>query len=1487
MALLTDIGKKVQQFFSNFTKPTPTNLYYHPQQRQQIQVANYTPQQRQQTINSIPIQVRQPVQNAIGAIGNVNLGTALSAIPGASNAQFLKPYFPTIGEYAQNQIINPLKTAGNKNENILSRGLSGAMAGFNMTPFSLPFNVGTGVAAGTLKSIRERTPLQANIRSSIQNPSDIGGTGLGIQNPFLAMGVDVATMNPKGGIKALRGAFKNAKGIMQGIKGVHPDAFRLRGIDLKEIEPILEVVKKPSLYTKEQVIVARKGLQNFLQRYTPGYVNSTDKKAIKLVEALLDRHYRVPNPTKFPKMDLVGKGETPAQQGGGLYDTIKVYSDDVKKIDFAKSKMIERGDKILSVKKTIDSRGEPVTNIKYKPAGNVAQQPLYDIKPSSHGFNVFDKSGDRMGQYIEGKRGLGAFRFYDNAGQEHVLASVEGNLIKKDLNSIFGRYNTTPQQPVKTTGKIATREVKTQPPAGFSAEATPQTINRVATRNEKAIAQQANKDFIEWQKNVYKQEGSRTTLGAVNKISKTIGGKTKSSAVTDIEQLKDISSPATKWVDVFRNFRKVYGKKYEEVKKVVLDPLFVKGKTDLLNDQESWIKRISSEVEGKNGFNIKKGSRESADVQKYGEGLISKEDIIKKYGEKRANDIVRADKWFREQYDALLNEVNAVRAKIYPNNPDKIIPRRKDYYRHFSELSQGIDGLLNTLGKAIDVSPELAGISYQTRPKSKWLSFAQRRLGAKTEYDAVGGFIDYVKAQTYAKNIDPHIDTFRQLARELSEAGVEKNKGLNNFTLFLNQFADDLAGKTNPADRFIQETIGRKPMAVVNWINNRTKANVILGNASSALAQAFNLQNGIAEAGPKYAIRGFGKTIVNMFKKEKPMNNSVFLRERYFRGFGKFDRGMINNTRKFSAWMITALDEASTKSMWNMMYEKAISKGIPNPVNYADEATRRMVAGRGIGEMPLIQKSKLFQVVAPFQVEVANAWHVIGDFVGEKAFGKLMTLALTSYVMNRAAEKIRGSDVSFDPLNAIKEGVDAFNEEENKGKGALRFGGRIAGEFLSNIPLGQSIAGAYPEYGFKVGDTQFPTREGLFGEGDPTRYGSGLLASKGLQDPLFKLIPSFGGQQLKRIYEGGITSSKGYSETPGGRVRFPTEQNFLNDIQRMLFGQYSTPNAQKYFDSGASALGEKQSETFKKLSPTQREAYYESVMKRREAEKGGGKTANSGKGFFDMLFGKASASNEGEMLPGGQGSIEIDTRGLTQDEIDDVARERLKAEGGWFKSEGKIMYKDGDSIKTIKITPETKGTGIGAFANTDFNQTKAADVWNSNLPEDAKLEVLKGLGVDPEDARYAGLTKYNSDVSTQYIISKSPDHDTLIKNIITGRVVGITGSQFADNGVISKLVEQGYLTSEEGAYLKKIKLDKNGNQIGKLTGKKAKKISIAKAPAIKSVNFGKATTANIPKFSFAPPPKIDISFSSSIPTRFAKFQAPKFTNTLTSGIRKL
>lgn len=680
-------------------------------------------------------------------------------------------------------------------------------------------------------------------------------------------------------------------------------------------------------------------------------------------------------------------------------------------------------------------------------------------------------------------------------------------------------------------------------------------------------------------------------------------------------ELRDISGWEGYSTDVYRNFRKVFGKGYDKIKKTILDP-FDKAKEANVDMQKYWTDKLKKEVVDKLG--IKKGSEKSKLVQRYGEGNMSLEEL-KKLRPDDWKDIVEADKWFRKAYDQLLDEVNEVRKKIYPNDPEKIVPKRKDYYRHFREISDTIEGVKNLFDTPAAIDPSLEGISPYTKPKTRFASFMRKRGLGPYKEDAVGGFLNYIPAASYAKHIDPHIGAFRNLANELAES--TKAGELNNFIRFLNNFANDLAGKTNPADRFIQEAFpdiklgklkidGRTGFRLLNKLNSRIKANVILGNVGSALSQLGNIPQGIAFA-KQDSIPGLYKTLRTIATDKSASNISPFLKERFSsKLYRQFDNKTLENAKNLAVALLETVDRIGSEFIWNSAYQRAVRQGIDNPIKYADDVTRRLVAGRGIGEVPLLQKSKMAQLIMPFTLEVSNQWKVQKDFLKEKDFGALITLYMAAYMFNKAMEATRGTGVVFDPIDAI---IDAFSDEE---KTPLEKAGRLAGEVLSNVPLGQVAASIYPQYGFDFYGYKMPTRKDFFGEEDPTRYGTGVFGvfGKGLQDPATKMLLPFGGLQVEKILKSAdVIKNKGaYTDrgitgvfkplTDENKLKYPIQVTSRNVLQGMLFGPSGFKETQNYYNNERRPLSERQTKEWKVLSDKglNSDLFYELTMKERE-----------------------------------------------------------------------------------------------------------------------------------------------------------------------------------------------------------------------------------------------------------------------------------------------
>lgn len=632
--------------------------------------------------------------------------------------------------------------------------------------------------------------------------------------------------------------------------------------------------------------------------------------------------------------------------------------------------------------------------------------------------------------------------------------------------------------------------------------------------------------------------------------------------------------------DIFRLSEKTFGDDYHIVEDAVFTP-FDESKRGYVQDWENEITDLVKTIV--KGLGIKKNSRASAAVQKYGEGLMTREQVIKKFGQKRAEDIFTAEKWFRKKYDGFIKEINAVEKMIYPNNPDKWTKARKDYFRHFQEKTDSMRGIINTFSHNAEIDPRLAGISEHTKPRTKWQSFKQQRKTDKTTYDAVGGFKEYVPAYSYAKNIDPNIPTLRRFVKLIEEKSISKDSvALNNYKMALEDWVNSIAGKSEALDRIVADKIlGRKAFNLLNRAVARIKGNMIIANAGALLSQYANITAGLSEAGVR-APEVVGKTLLDIAMNKKP--DTPFMMERLIPAKleMQLERGVIKSPKRLGIWMLNKSDEIGARVAHNAGLANGKAKGLVGREleHYADKTARKLVGGRGIGERSEFQRTRILGAAFPFQLEVTNLWHVLGERITKKEFGKIATLFLGIWLFNNFTEKMRGSRVVFDPIDAMLEAYKVYKEEEaigtDRGMTAALVTGRLAGETLSNVPMGQTLAGLYPEYGFdtKVVPERFRgiAREQLFGDTDPTRFGTGPLNvfESAAKAPGYMAIMPFGGGQLKKTVGGLQAYGEGVSKTKTGRIRFPIEQDIPNLLKTAVFGQYAAKEAREYFDKGYS-----------------------------------------------------------------------------------------------------------------------------------------------------------------------------------------------------------------------------------------------------------------------------------------------------------------------------
>ena len=151
--------------------------------------------------------------------------------------------------------------------------------------------------------------------------------------------------------------------------------------------------------------------------------------------------------------------------------------------------------------------------------------------------------------------------------------------------------------------------------------------------------------------------------------------------------------------------------------------------------------------------------------------------------------------------------------------------------------------------------------------------------------DSVAAMLDYIPQAEYMINIDPQVARLRTVVRDLVDGTANADQtNANSLIEWLTDYTNDLAGKTNPFDRALQKVFSRKAFKVIEWINGRAKSNAILGNLNSAVAQVYNLPNGLAYVkDPRDISRGmtdFVAAKVTDGEARRALDESGFMTER-------------------------------------------------------------------------------------------------------------------------------------------------------------------------------------------------------------------------------------------------------------------------------------------------------------------------------------------------------------------------------------------------------------------------------------------------------------------------------------------------------------------------------------------------------------------------------------------------------------------------------
>lgn len=584
----------------------------------------------------------------------------------------------------------------------------------------------------------------------------------------------------------------------------------------------------------------------------------------------------------------------------------------------------------------------------------------------------------------------------------------------------------------------------------------------------------------------------------------------------------------------------------------------------------------------------------------------------------------------------------------------------------------------------------IAGLTKAFKPNKRYNPFFQHRAGKSTEYDVEKGFEKYVD---YLSDVLYHTDDimrvraavkyFREeygpdeIGAEISRAeslrfapkeakesflksaglltntsdlsyadlsakmeeyveglfdSIKKTSKYSDLTVWLDDYANKLAGKQLFSDRDMEREVGRTSLNVGRKLNKMFARANVAGNLSSSLNQTAQLPMIAGEIGPKYVIKAVNDIIAGKTKGDFA-DQSDFLTEKNGIDYLTNDKGSKITSALF--WPLERMDYLISSIAVRGKYRKELDTGRSpkEAMKAADRWARDIMGTRSKGAAPLTFQSKnlIAQMVNMFQVEALNSWeHVTQDLFGpglkeaEAKLGKeeaakrlagiIVATLLGAFLLNRVAEEgYGGTPAQFDVLGLLvgflasgnglstNEQIATWIDDAwENGTGERLFGTD------ANAGNDEFDAGAATEdtlYNVSNDIPYLRNAAGLLGLGDqtlpmPDIYGTVTGTAKAVKDngpfseevmrQLMGLAGDTlpGGRQAEKTYQGVETLLKGgYYKGSGEdeRLQYPVSDDFWNVVQATMFGRNALSETRDFYAAGGKGLSAAQTRLYNQL----------------------------------------------------------------------------------------------------------------------------------------------------------------------------------------------------------------------------------------------------------------------------------------------------------------
>ena len=703
-------------------------------------------------------------------------------------------------------------------------------------------------------------------------------------------------------------------------------------------------------------------------------------------------------------------------------------------------------------------------------------------------------------------------------------------------------------------------------------------------------------------------------------LRKTLLEDNKDVIMSALENAKNLSSPLMNNTDTIRLSEMVFGRKAGSK---INEIIFQKA----IDNEAKSVSWQNKERAGIKALGIKPRSKESAAVQKWGEGEYVNEfgdvveytdsDLMLEFpnvaDQKMIKDAAIA---MRAKYDEYIELANGVLTGL----GFKPIEKRKNYFMHFQELGDflsknGIPFNPQSM-KENNLPTDINGLTEFFVPQKKWFASMNQRKGKRTVYDAVTGIDKYISG---VADIIYHTEdiqrgrAFEELIRDTYGQGEvaianrsllpeelqmerlkkQQDKHLSKYVRWLHNWTDNLAGKKNRIDRVIEDFGDRAGFSTLDTARRQVSANMIGFNLSSSLTNLIASVQAIAKTNKVAVAKGTADTIRNIVQKDDFISKNSFLTNRF--GTDMLSKTTWQKIQDAGFVFMKGTDWFTANQIVRSKYYELRSKGMSEEQAHAESGkfAARIMGDRTKGANAQFYNSKLFNVIGQFQLEVNNQLYSMfydtyheskekakGDSI-KTAAGITFTLGqlfAMTHVFGQTFEAVAGYNPTFDVIGIIATALGLGDDDDDNIVDNLQ---EAADQLLDALPYSNLITGG----GRIPLSSALPDIGGLI-TGKKDNYGNDLQFSKEMAKLPYLLMPA-GYGQIKKTTQGLKMFDKDNpvpgSYTDSGNLRFPVEDTAINRIQAGIFGQWSNKNARDYFDNERQPLREKQIQEYKDL----------------------------------------------------------------------------------------------------------------------------------------------------------------------------------------------------------------------------------------------------------------------------------------------------------------